>query len=226
MNYAKLTLLRARLAWWRRRYAYRHRRLAEYAAKVKNNREHFPGHKQALREAEEGEHKWGRLEGQAARECHALAEAIHKLAPPSPVPSGEGVCVPKTSWNPYRKRLASWIARELYDAVAHGAHGVVTSGLRTFAEQRVLYERYRHGGNVAARPGSSNHEGWDYRQHKGAVDWSQPESLWSALNRKRSHKLIWAEHVGLADTVHFSATGRLHDGFPGYEERRAHSSRW
>lgn len=205
----KLKLLQARLSWWRAKYRYRHKKLLEYAAKVKNNREHFPSHREALAKAEAGEHKWGTLEGEAARECHRYAAAIHKLRPPSPVPPGEGVCVPQASWNPYRRKLANWIAREIFDAVNnHGASGVVTSGLRTYAEQKRLYEIYQHGGNIAARPGQSNHEGYDYTQRKGAVDWSNPTSLNRALHAKGSHKLLWAEEHGLADTVHFSATGR------------------
>ena len=34
----------------------------------------------------------------------------------------------------------------------------MTSGLRTYAEQGVFWDRYQHGGNIAARPGTSNHE--------------------------------------------------------------------
>jgi hypothetical protein len=208
-NHAKLLLLEARLRWWRAKYNFRHKKRVEYAAKVENNKKHFPNHHQALKEAEAGVRKWGPLEGEAAKECHALAEAIHKLRPPSPVPAGEGTCVPKTSWNPFRRTVARWIARELYDAVDnHGAQGQVNSGVRTRAEQTRLWEIFQHGGNVAARPGQSNHEGWDYRELRGAVDWESAESLNAALLRKPSHKLLWAETHGLADHPHFSATGR------------------
>lgn len=34
----------------------------------------------------------------------------------------------------------------------------VVSGYRTYAEQAVLYQRYLAGGNIAAKPGQSNHE--------------------------------------------------------------------
>lgn len=207
-NWPKIRLLEARLRWWRDKYNKRHQKLLEYAAKVQNNKKHFPTHHDALKEAEAGVKKWGPLEGEAAKEVHALADAIHKLRPSSPVPAGEGTCVPQTSWNPYRRHIANWIARELYDAVAHGAQGVVTSGLRTYAEQARLYEIYQHGGNIAARPGQSNHEGYIYSHlQSGAVDWSDPSSLAAALKRKGNAKLLWAEEHGLRDTVHFSKTG-------------------
>lgn len=206
-DWPKIRLLEARLSWWRRKYEYRHREVVQWAAGVeRSKKDHHPD---ALHNAENELKKWGPLEGEAAKECHALAEAIRRLKPPSPVPAGEGICVPATSWNPYRRKLANWIARELYDAVDHhGAHGVVTSGLRTYAEQARLYEIYQHGGNVAAPPGHSNHEGYDYNSAKsGAVDWEPAESLNAALVSKPSHKLLWAETHGLADHPHFSKNG-------------------
>jgi len=213
-NWPAIHAKEALLALWRRRYGYRHKKLSEYVAKVENNKKHFPNHKGALKAAEDGVRKWGPKEGEAARKIHQLAAEIHKLRPVQTdgIPnSGEGICVPKTAWNPYRRELANWIARELRDAVnSHGARGVVTSGLRTYQKQKELWELYKyHGGNVAAEPGKSNHEGYDYREHRGAVDWSEPESLNRALHAKPSgHKLLWAMEHGLIDTVHFSATGR------------------
>jgi hypothetical protein len=212
-NWPKIHLLEGRLAWWRRKYSYRHGKLVSYGRKVENNKKHYPNHKAALKAAEEGVRKWGPLEGEAAKEVHSLADAIHKLRPVQTdgIPnSGEGICVPKTAWNPYRREIANWIARELRDAVNnHGARGVVTSGLRTFAEQKRLWELYEyHGGNIAARPGQSNHEGYVYSHvQSGAVDWSDPSSLAAALRRKGNAKLLWAEEHGLRDTVHFSKTG-------------------
>lgn len=41
---------------------------------------------------------------------------------------------------------------------AAGGRFSVYSGLRTYAEQAALYRRYLNGGNLAARPGTSNHE--------------------------------------------------------------------
>lgn len=210
-NWPKIHLLEARLRWWRAKYDFRHKKLLDYGRKVANNKAHFPSHKQALRDAEAGVRKWGPLEGEAAKEVHALAAAIHKLRPVQTdgIPNtGEGICVPKTAWNPFRKQLANWIAREIRDAVAHGAQGHANSGLRTFAEQKRLWEIFQHGGNVAAEPGHSNHEGFDYNSAKsGAVDWEPAESLNAALVRKPSHKLLWAETHGLADHPHFSKNG-------------------
>lgn len=208
-NWPKIHLLEARLSWWRGKLNYRQAKLSEYAADVARSRKFH--HPDALKRAEEGTHKWGPLVGEAAREVHALADAIHKLRPASPVPAGEGVCTPLTRWNPSRRPIANWIARELYDAVDHhGAQGVVTSGLRTFAKQKELWEIFQRGGNVAAEPGHSNHEGFDYNAtngKRGAVDWESADSLNAALVRKPSHKLLWAETHGLADHPHFSATG-------------------
>lgn len=220
-NWPKIHLLEARLAWWRRKYAYRHKKRVEYAGKVENNKKHFPNHKAALKAAEEGVRKWGPLEGEAAKQVHALADAIHKLRPVQTdgIPnSGEGVCTPKTAWNPYRRRMANWIARELRDAWHYEQGWVVTSGLRTYSEQEYLYHKYKYeGGNVAAHPGESNHEGWDYVEpsrsgdKSGAADVEPAELLASALRQKRAAghttRLLWAEEHGLADKPHFSRTG-------------------
>lgn len=203
-NWPLIHALEARLRFARGKYDYRHHKLLEYETKARISRQ--MGHHQALAEAEAGERKWGQLEGAEAKVVHRLAARIHQLRPVSPVPPGEGTCVPKTAWNPYRRTLANWIAREIYDAVNnHGAQGVVNSGLRTYAEQARLYWIYQHGGNIAAPPGSSNHEGYVYA--RGAVDWSDPESLNRALGHKASPKLKWAETHGLADWPHFSGTG-------------------
>lgn len=208
-NWPLIHLCEARMHFHRRKYNYAHNLRVESDGKVRNNKQHFPSHHDALKKAEEGVHKWGKIEGEQAKEVHRYAAKIAELRPKPQVPAGEGTCVPKTSWNPYRRTIASWIARELYDAVDnHGARGVVTSGLRTYAEQARLYEIYQHGGNIAARPGQSNHEGYVYSHvQSGAVDWSDPSSLAAALRRKGNTKLLWAEEHGLRDTVHFSKTG-------------------
>jgi hypothetical protein len=207
-NWPLIHLCEVRMAFHRRKYNYAHARRIEHQAEVNNNKKHFPNHHDALALAESLVHKWGTIEGEQAREVHRYADKIHQLRPASPVPEGEGTCVPKTAWNPYRRTIANWIARELYDAVAGGAEGYVTSGLRTYTEQAHLYWLSQHGGNIAARPGESNHEGYVYSAAKsGAVDWWNPSSLARALRRKSHTKLLWAEEHGLADTVHFSKTG-------------------
>jgi len=67
-----------------------------------------------------------------------------------------------------RARVA-WRGRSLHPVVAAAARGivaelarrglraVVTSGYRSLAKQRQLYNRYLRGGPLAAKPGSSAH---------------------------------------------------------------------
>src|SRR5882762_500003 len=130
-NWPLIHLCEARMYFHRRKYDYALHKRLDYQAKVENNKRHFPSHHDALKKAEEGVAKWGKIEGAEAREVHRYAAKIAQLRPKSPVPQGEGTTVPKTAWNPYRRRIANWIARELYDAVEHfGARGVVTSGER------------------------------------------------------------------------------------------------
>jgi len=205
-NWPKIRLLEARLHWWRSKYEYRNRVLSEYVGEGAEQQAALPEPQDALKIAEEGVKKWGPLTGEAAKEVHALADAIHKLRPAPVGPQGEGWTVPATSWNPYRRKIANWITRELIWAHAHGWNGVVTSGVRTYAEQARLYEIYQHGGNIAARPGQSNHEGYDYP--RGAIDTPQAEQLNHVLNGHSGRKLLWAETHGLSDFVHFSGTGR------------------
>lgn len=211
-NWPLIHLCEARMYFHRRKYEYDNARLIEHQAEVERSKKAH--HPEAQKRAELLVQKWGPLVGNEAREIHKYAAKIAELRPKSPGPAGEGTCVPKTSWNPFRRTLANWIARELYDAVDnHGARGQVNSGLRTYAEQARLYEIYRHGGNIAAPPGQSNHEGWDYDDparsggKSGAVDWEPAESLNAALVSKPSHKLLWAETHGLSDHPHFSKTG-------------------
>jgi len=63
----------------------------------------------------------------------------------------------------------SWRGRSLHPAVANaarqiiaelarrGLRAVITSGYRSLAKQRTLYNRYRRGGPLAAAPGNSAH---------------------------------------------------------------------
>jgi phage-related protein len=72
--------------------------------------------------------------------------------------------------------LASAVSRVIRDA--HGAVSV-TSGWRSNAQQANLYERYLSGnGNLAARPGSSQHEGGN------AVDFGGNRSLYTRLAQR------------------------------------------
>lgn len=98
------------------------------------------------------------------------------------------------------KPVASWIAKELEYARAHGWKGTITSGYRSDADQTRIY---RSGVRPAAVPQSmggkgSNHEFKAYPG--GAVDVSDPQTLSHILQRKGS-PLKWA---GGKDPVHFS----------------------
>jgi len=219
MVWARVRLLEVSLRAWKRKAEYRWRHYREW--KQRGDRAHYwldqnEKHHNAAGVASDRlqierlsplVHKWEHKWAEANAKVHLRAAEIAKLKPkPPPVPQGEGWSVPATGWNPYRRKLANWIVRELHDAVARGAQGHVNSGVRTYSEQKRLYENYLNGGNIAARPGYSNHEG--YVKPRGAVDWSNPESLEAALRRKPHRELTWAEDVGLHDTVHFSRYGR------------------
>lgn len=77
------------------------------------------------------------------------------------------------------KKIGAKIAAQFDQMVAAAARdGVklqILSGLRTHAEQAVLYKKYLNGtGNLAAKPGHSNHESGeavDYANTPGAYAW-------------------------------------------------------
>lgn len=107
--------------------------------------------------------------------------------------------------------VATWIEPIIHHAREHGWKGSVTSGYRSYEAQAALYKRYVDSGfnnrYIAAKAGQSNHQGVLYP--RGAIDVSQPQAFRDAIRDWHGeHKLRWAEDVGLADTVHFSATGR------------------
>lgn len=217
-NWPKIHLNEARGAWWRKRYNGRKAKFDEYDADV--HRSERLRHPEARKRAEGLRAKWAKLMGEAAREVHKYAEAVARERPKESdgIPAGEGICIPKTAWNPYRRRMANWIARELRDAWEIEQGWAVTSGLRDYSEQEYLYHKYKYeGGNIAAPPGESNHEGWDYAEpsrsggKSGAADVEPAERLASALRQKRAKgrptRLLWAEEHGLADHPHFSRTG-------------------
>jgi hypothetical protein len=204
VDWAQIHLDEARGAWWRAKYEYRKRQLDTWEARVNLSKK--LKHPDAQHNAEGEVRKWGPLAGEAAREVHKYAEAVARLKPKPVGPTGEGWTVPQTVWNPYRRKIANWITRELIWAHEHGWNGVITSGIRTYAEQKVLYERYLNGGNIAAPPGQSNHEGYDYT--RGAIDTPEAAQLNAVLDKNPHRKLLWAETHGLNDFVHFSGTGR------------------
>lgn len=93
------------------------------------------------------------------------------------------------------KPVAGWIAAELRWARAHGWKGTVTSGFRSYADQKRIYDS---GVRPAAKPGTSNHEGTKFPL--GAVDVTDAQQLAQIL-KQRGSPLKWA---GAKDPVHFS----------------------
>lgn len=115
--------------------------------------------------------------------------------PSGPMPVG--VVRPKAPWNPQNKPIAAWIAPLLSGAYKAGWKGTVQSGYRTKAEQAAIYAS---GVRPAAKPGTSNHEGYIFP--RGAVDVSDASGLARALKKVHGgNVLVWA---GTKDPVHFS----------------------
>lgn len=98
--------------------------------------------------------------------------------------------------------VAKWIVPILQYAAAHGWTGTVSSGYRSYAQQKAIYDS---GVRPAAVPGTSNHEGNAYP--RGAVDVTDASQLSAILERSPyASVLVWA---GGKDPVHFS---HPHDG--------------
>lgn len=76
--------------------------------------------------------------------------------------------------------------RRMHSAAARdGIHLSVTSGFRSMAEQQHLYNLYRAGrGNLAARPGYSNHQGGIAVDIAVQRSTSTPEYRWLAANAR------------------------------------------
>lgn len=100
-------------------------------------------------------------------------------------------------------KVASWMVPALAYARANGWTGKVLSGLRSTALQAQLYAKYQAGGNIAAKPGQSNHE----IQNGGAFDASDPTQLNKILAGYKGQRPIYAPTVGLNDSAHFSVNG-------------------
>ena len=95
--------------------------------------------------------------------------------------------------------LLPQVKRALAFAAAHGWSGSVTSGFRTYAEQAALYEAYLNGtGNLAAPPGTSNHEGGE------AVDVSDYGAFGAAMAQMGAGRL-YSRISG--EPWHYSITG-------------------
>jgi hypothetical protein len=93
---------------------------------------------------------------------------------------------------------------------AQGFDIYIISANRTYAEQSVLYARYLAGGGLAARPGTSNHEGGQ------AVDLSWTggggigpgDGAWECMKDNGPRFGVYQDpSITSRDSVHFSATG-------------------
>lgn len=108
---------------------------------------------------------------------------------------------------------ASWAAHALGAIGACRARGfdlVIVSANRTYELQAQLYARYLAGGGLAARPGTSNHEGGQ------AVDlgWAGGGGIgpgdggWECMKAVGPRFGVYqSPSITSADSVHFSATG-------------------
>lgn len=129
-------------------------------------------------------------------QAHTTLQSVAQTAQPgvsvSPHPATKGGLSTFTG-----KPVAAWIAPILAYARAHGWGGAVTSGYRSYAQQKAIYDS---GVRPAAVPGSSNHEMTAFPG--GAVDVSNASQLSAILQRSPYAKtLVWA---GAKDPVHFS----------------------
>ena len=104
--------------------------------------------------------------------------------------------IPKSAPWRHRKRFAT-LRNRVARVAAHSGHKfTVNSGYRTYAEQAALYDKYlHHGGNLAAKPGTSNHEGGSAMD---VSDRGKPIGA-RAENRKAMR------HLGLCLPVHGEA---------------------
>lgn len=95
--------------------------------------------------------------------------------------------------------VAAWIKPILEYARAHGWKGSITSGYRSFADQKRIYDS---GVRPAAVPGTSNHEGDVFPRGAVDVDRASAAQLSAILrNSPYAKTLIYA---GSKDPVHFS----------------------
>lgn len=94
-------------------------------------------------------------------------------------------------------QVAAWIQPILKYARAQGWQGSVSSGVRTYADQKRIYDS---GVRPAAVPGTSNHEMTAFPG--GAIDVTDAAQLSQILRgSKYRNLLVWA---GAKDPVHFS----------------------
>jgi hypothetical protein len=132
--------------------------------------------------------------GTAAQLKKMHQQAVEIMAA-GPRPSQGGMGGPMSS-----SGLVAQVVNALGFARSHGWHGSVTSGFRSYAEQAALYQRYLHGGPLAAKPGTSSHE---FGQ---AVDVTDYGTFGRLMSIAPAFERLY-NHLGSADPVHFSVTG-------------------
>jgi hypothetical protein len=96
--------------------------------------------------------------------------------------------------------LMPQVVEALHFARQSGWHGRVTSGYRSYAEQKALYERYLHGGPLAAKPGTSSHE------RGAAVDVTDYGAFGRIMRHAPAFERLY-NRLGRADPVHYSISG-------------------
>ena len=97
----------------------------------------------------------GTLAGEDRNEIEAACHAATGYSHGNPT----AICVTYENGKPVEIETAAAYDQMRAAAETAGVQLTVVSGFRTMAEQRALYDAYRHGhGNVAAPPGYSNHQ--------------------------------------------------------------------
>lgn len=99
------------------------------------------------------------------------------------------------------KPCAKWVAAELTWARKHGWTGSMSSGYRSFADQKRVCAEVP-AGTPCAKPGESNHQGKIFP--KGAADCTQEAQLDQVLSKKPGRRLHWTGK-SIGDNPHFSS---------------------
>lgn len=105
----------------------------------------------------------------------------------------------------WQSGLVDQVRNAVIYAQSQGWQGTVTSGFRSFAEQSRLYQRYLHGGPLAAAPGHSSHESGQ------AVDVTDYSTFARIMARAPAGQRLY-NHLGARDPVHFSVSGYAKGG--------------
>lgn len=143
-----------------------------------------------------GPKTWGSLGVQAS----SNGGRVGGTSPSSPAPSGPGtrttgyingrpqsITVSPIGNGKYlRSDAAAAFNRMKADAARAGVNLSAVSGFRTMAEQTYLYNLYKSGrGNLAARPGYSNHQGGIAVDVSTGGSYSSSAYRWLAANGRR-----------------------------------------